>query len=668
MIRKLNIMPMEEHVDRSFSVWNGVRIILFVLAGIALGACQPPEDVDLPLTIDGSKTATPVVEPTPEPPPPKTLFVCLNQEPASLYIYNPLYFSGDSSGEADAVLQALYDGPIDIVDYQPEAVILDGLPNLARGEDARLEEVSVRTGELYYNPKTLQPEILAYGKEYLPSGCAGSDCLLTYTGGEVFMPRMVVEFHLLPDLTWSDGSPLTAQDSVYSFELDRSANTNSIKYLVDRTHSYEALDDGLSVRWTGIPGFIDAEYKTNFWRPLPKHVLEGFTSEELLTAEEANKNVLGWGPYQIDSWSAGQQIVMTPNPNYFRASEGLPKFDRLVYRFLGTDGNAAIQQLLTGECDILDESLIPDQALPSLIDLQQSGELSIVNGPGLYLFRMDFNLSPVGQEFDKGLFADVRTRQAVAGCIDRESLVQDIFFGLASISNTYLSPDYPAYASDLDAVAYDVEAAQATLDALGWIDTDGLPESARIAQGVPGVSFGTPLSFSYRTTAGVFNEAVAEHIQADLSVCGVEMTIEYEDASTFTAPWPEGPIFGRGFQTVGWAWLDWWTPPCEMFAGREIPSATYENGSNASGFDHSQYNAACEQILLGAPETRTYQDAVLLTQQVFAQEIPAVPLAIPARIMVANTEVCGFDFVPLADSGLWNIESIDSGDGCDVES
>ncbi len=668
MDRKLHTQPLEEHVERCASVWNTARIIPLILVGITLGACQPPENVDLPLTIDGSKTATPIVEPTPEPPPPKTLFVCLNQEPASLYIYNDQYFRSESSGEANAILQALYDGPIDIVDYEPEAVILDGLPNLARGEDARLEEVAVHAGELYYNPKTLQPEILAYGKEYLPSGCAGSGCLLTYNGGEVFMPRMVVEFHLLPDLTWSDGSPLTAQDSVFSFELDRHADTPSLKYLADRTTSYEALDDGLSVRWTGIPGFFDAEYKTNFWRPLPKHALEGFTPAELLTAEEANQYVLGWGAYQIDSWSPGQQIVLTPNPYYFRASEGLPKFDRLVYRFLGDDGNVAIQQLLTGECDILDESVIPDQALPALIELEQSGELSIVHGPGMYLFRMDFNLSPVGQDFDKGLFSDVRTRQAIAGCIDRESFVQDIFFGLASISNSYLSPDYPAYASDLDAITYDVVAAQAALEALGWIDADGLPETARIAQGVPGVSYGTPLSFSYKTTPGIFNEALAEQIQADLSVCGIEMTIEYEDASTFTAPWPDGPIFGRSFQTVGWAWLDWWTPMCEMFAGREIPSVAYANGSNPSGFDNLHYNAACEQILYGAPETQAYQDAVLLSQQVFAQELPAVPLAIPARIVVINTEVCGFDIAALADSGLWNIESLDSGEDCEAGS
>jgi peptide/nickel transport system substrate-binding protein len=663
--RKVKTVKPEAHVDRSTA---GVRIILLVLVITMLAACRPPDDVDLPLDMDGSGTESADVEPTPEPPPPKTLFVCLRQEPDSLYIYNDLYFAGNSGVEANTILQAVYDGPIDIVDYQPTAVILDGLPNLARGEDARLEEVAVRSRELYFNPITLQPEVLAYGKEYLPSGCENTGCLETYQGGEVFMPRMVVDFHLLPDLTWSDGSPLTARDSVYSYELDRHADSPTIKYMVDRTHSYEALDDGLSVRWTGIPGFIDSEYQTNFWHPLPKHVLEGFSPEELLTADEANKMILGWGPYQIESWTAGQQMVVMANPNYFRASEGLPKFDQVVFRFLDAGGEAAVQQLLTGECDILDESLISDDELAALIDLEASGELSIISGAGLFHYRMDFNLSPIGQDFDKDLFADVRTRQAIAGCIDRESIAQDLFFGLTSISNSYLSPEHPAYEDDLDFVAYDADAAQAVLDGVGWVDADGLPETARIAQGVPGVSFGTPLSFSFTTISGGFEEALAEQIQADLAACGIEMTIESLDVLTFREEWPDGPIFGRSFYTVGWAWPDWWTPVCEMFAGREIPTDTYAFGSNAGGFNNAVYNAACETILLGAPETQYYQDAVRISQEVFAQELPSILLLQAPRIMASNPQTCGLDFIPLAVSGLWNIEVVDMGESCEADS
>ena len=124
----------------------------------------------------------------------------------------------------------------------------------------------------------------------------------------------------------------------------------------------------------------------------------------------------------------------------------------------------------------------------------------------------------------------------------------------------------------------------------------------------------------------------------------------------------------RRFQTVGWAWPDWWTPLCEMFAGREIPTATYPFGSNASGFNNAQYNAACETILLNAPETQVYQDAVRISQEVFIQELPAIPLFLPPRIMATNHEVCGLDVVPLAVSGFWNIEWFDLGEGCETKS
>ncbi len=54
--------------------------------------------------------------------------------------------------------------------------------------------------------------------------------------------------------------------------------TPSTKYLFARTFSYKAVDD-LTVEWAGLPGFVDADYQSNFWTPLPKHVLEGMTAD-----------------------------------------------------------------------------------------------------------------------------------------------------------------------------------------------------------------------------------------------------------------------------------------------------------------------------------------------------------------------------------------------------
>jgi peptide/nickel transport system substrate-binding protein len=80
---------------------------------------------------------------------------------------------------------------------------------------------------------------------------------------------MSVQFRFKP-MTWADGTPVTAADSVYSFQLDADPITPGSKFKIERTESYTAVDD-LTVRWVGIPGYLDPDYFTNVWQPLPRH-------------------------------------------------------------------------------------------------------------------------------------------------------------------------------------------------------------------------------------------------------------------------------------------------------------------------------------------------------------------------------------------------------------
>ena len=59
---------------------------------------------------------------------------------------------------------------------------------------------------------------------------------------------------------------------------------------------------------------------------------------------------MGWGPYVIDERVAGESITLLRNPNYWRADEGLPRFDRLVFRFIGENPDAGLAALLADLC------------------------------------------------------------------------------------------------------------------------------------------------------------------------------------------------------------------------------------------------------------------------------------------------------------------------------
>jgi peptide/nickel transport system substrate-binding protein len=632
-----------------------------VAVGAALAGCAGADQPDLSIT-PGFPAATEqtVAVPTPMPPPPTSLIVCLAGEPASLYLYSPLRVYGEASRESDAVLQAIYDGPIDVRGYAYQPVILEKLPSLADG-DARLEPVVVREGDLYLNPETLLPDQLAEGSPYLPTDCADLTCAQTYTGGEVSMDRMAADFHLRADVLWSDGQTVTATDSVYSYQLNADPATLISKYVIDRTASYEAIDDR-TVRWTGIPGFLDAEYASNFWSPLPEHVLRGMSAAEILEAEEANRLPIGWGPYIIDEWRPGDQIRLHRNPSYFRAGEGLPRFDYLTFRFLGDQSGSALQQLLTGECDVLDESALAGQDLATILGLEQSGGIRLVSVAGPLLERMDFNLAPVGE--GSWLLADGDTRRAVLACIDRQGIVDDLLGGLGQVTDTYLPPDHPLFDAEVVGVTFDPAAASAQLEQMGWVDEDGSPETPRVARGVAGVRVGTPLSFGYLTSEGALQEAVADRIREDLARCGVGMETQLLPDADLMQPWPDGPVFGRTFQSVGWDWLTSVGPACESFASREIPSEDYPYGSNASGFSDPEYDAACASLLLGYPELDTYRTAVRLTQSLFADRLPALPLFVLPRLAASRPDLCGLEVDASAYSVLWNIEAFGEGDAC----
>jgi len=130
------------------------------------------------------------------------------------------------------------------------------------------------------------------------------------------MDQLSASFTLLPNLVWSDGTPLTASDSVFAFNLLTDlvltdlGTSKSGGYQEARTASYLLGDDerGLTAIWTGLPGFLDPTYYTNFYSPKPEHVMGQYTPEELDNTEEIRWAPLGWGPYVIDERVAGESM------------------------------------------------------------------------------------------------------------------------------------------------------------------------------------------------------------------------------------------------------------------------------------------------------------------------------------------------------------------------
>ena len=634
---------------------------LSLLLALAAASCGIPSGAVPPLTLaptGGAPATAPLPTPVPEP---ETLIVCTAEEPASLFLYSA------RGASTEAVFAALYDGPVDAASFSLQPVLLSKLPSQADG-DVVLEPVAVRTGAVFFDPLTLAPRNLTYNDSYLPSGCTSRDCLRVFQGGEVTMDRMRVEFKLQAARFWSDGQPLTAGDSLFAHEVDSRPETPSSKFLVDRTAAYEALDD-LTLRWTGIPGYLDGGAPGNVWTPLPRHVLASVPAADLPTSDLAARTPLGWGAYAIEKWTPGRELVLARNEYYVSATGAAPAFDRLVYRFLEPGLRQGMQQLLTGECDVLDESLALstgsgedyNESLLAMLDLQEQGLLQVVSTPGVLVEQLTFNVR-AGQR-DNPL-AQPAVRTAVAMCVDKEALAQATWRGLAGLAKTYLPPAHPLAAPDPAAPVTDREAARQLLQQAGWVTRSENASAPRIAAGASGALAGAPLEFALSVAAGGLEELAAREIQRQLSECGIRVVLEAVPAESLGVPFPEGPVFGAGFESVLWAWPTWSLPPCELFLASEIPSQASPNGVNASGFSSAAYDRACSTLLFSGAWGTEASQATADTQALLAEGLPALPLFARPRLLLAAPDVCGLTSDPAIPSLLWAIESVTRGDAC----
>ena len=302
-------------------------LTLVILTSLIINACQPSSTENVSTLPPGpTPTFTPLPTPTPDS---RSLTICLGDEPTSLYIY------GSLNSAARSVLSAIYDGPMDLVDYEYSPVILEKIPDLEDG-DAQVNPVIVSEGDLVVDA-TGDVVTLEAGVRVRPSDCRDDNCAITYDGSsEIELDQMVVTFTMLEDLTWSDGEPLTADDSVYSFDLAADDDTPSNKFIIERTETYEAADE-ITTQWWGLPGFIDVDYFANFWMPLPEHAWNAFSPADLLQVDVSTRAPLGWGAYILESWKPGESIHLIKNLNYFRSDSGLPKFDELNFLFMPDD-------------------------------------------------------------------------------------------------------------------------------------------------------------------------------------------------------------------------------------------------------------------------------------------------------------------------------------------
>ncbi|MFN2214715.1 MAG: ABC transporter substrate-binding protein, partial [Anaerolineales bacterium] len=403
---------------------------------------------------------------------------------------------------------------------------------------------------------------------------------------------------------------------------------------------------------------------------------------------EADRAPLGWGPYVVGEWVAGESITLNKNPNYWRSDEGLPRFDRLIFRFIGANPNAAIAALLAGECDILGNSVQMDDQIELLLELHNAGliEASFVSGTTWEQVTFGIQHTDYEDGYQPGsdrpdFFSDVRTRRAFLMCMDRQAVVDTLTYGRSTVLDSYVPPEHPLFNAQVRHYDFDVQAASALLEQVGWVDEDGDPITPRLARGVENVPEGTPLRLTYVTSDAPLRQQVTAILQQSLAECGIQAEVSHLAGVELFACCGEGTVFNQRFDLGEFAWGTESEPPCDLFLSANVPgwpgvpwisimddqeriiAESGWGGQNIGGFVDQEFDQACNTALNSLKGQPEYIEAHHEAQYIFAEQLPIMPLFQRLSIGAARPDLCNFEVDPTGYQ-YWNIEEFDYGEGC----
>lgn len=277
--------------------------------------------------------------------------------------------------------------------------------------------------------------------------------------------------HIDDAATWSDGTPVTADDVVYTALRLASpviGNTAMMYYVFEGVgddgfveEGAESIDgiqkvDDKTVQFTTKEEMPITTFENSYARyllTLPKHVIEQYSEEELSTADWFNHPDVVSGPFIVTDFDVDHYISYKANKDYWK---GAPKIDKLNIKIV--DGSQLYAGLQSGEIDITQQTMsdIPQEDYESVEALDN---VDVVYG------------SPVTNQsvfIQTKNVPDVKVRQAMLYAIDRQQILEELLNGHGEIVDGFLSSASPFYDDSLTPVSYDPEKAKALLEEAGW--------------------------------------------------------------------------------------------------------------------------------------------------------------------------------------------------------
>jgi peptide/nickel transport system substrate-binding protein len=387
---------------------------------------------------------------------------------------------------------------------------------------------------------------------------------------EISADGMHLKFHIRPQVCFSDGVAMTADDVVFSFNtiMDKDVDAAPLRGYYEKVKGCTKIDDHTVEFEMAEPYFLAMEFVGGL-SIIPEHVYKYAKGEEYNKRGEV---LVGSGPYVMEKWDRGQKITMARNEKYWGDR---PTYNKIVYLFIGNP-QAQLQSFLNGALDYMGEPIAPDpeQYLQYSKDpeFQKKFIAYKYSRPvGMYMY--------VGYNNDRPMFKDKETRQALTMLIDRKAIIDRMLQGFGQEMTGPFSPRTKQNDPTVKALPYDVAAAKKKLADAGWKPgKDGVLERN-------GVKF----EFDLALRTGVpIRERIANYIQQQFQQAGIRMRLTPFESSVLLERMNE-----RNFDAciAGWGAGGVESDPNQIWSSKSIEN----RGSNHVAFRNGEADRLIEE-------------------------------------------------------------------------
>jgi peptide/nickel transport system substrate-binding protein len=253
-------------------------------------------------------------------------------------------------------------------------------------------------------------------------------------------------FTLREGVTFHDGTPLTAEDVVFSFDRAMAEDsTNAQKQLFDGINEVTAIDD------VTLEIGLDA--------PKGSLLFNLAWGDAVIvspaTAEGNKANPVGTGPFRFTNWVQGDRVELERNPDYWGDA---PALEKVTFKFIA-DPTAAFAAMMAGDVDAFPNYPAPENLAQFAADPRF--QVLVGSTEGETVLAMNNAREP---------FGDIRVREAVAHAIDRAAIIEGAMFGYGTPIGSHFAPHHPAYEDLTARSAYDPQRANVLLAEAGLAD------------------------------------------------------------------------------------------------------------------------------------------------------------------------------------------------------